>query len=193
MKELLLAGAALSSLWVTTAFMPAGAAEMTQERARNAAKEPQNWLVHHGNFEGHRFSTLKEINADNVGSMKLAFTLALAGYEGGGSRYTSGTLEATPIVEDGMMYVPDGWGRVYAIDLSSGKKAVVRWRFDPQIDRPWAADVACCGVNNRGVALWKDKVISIALDGRMFALDKATGEKVWERKIADPAIAETIT
>jgi len=53
--------------------------------------------------------------------------------------------------------------------------------------------VACCGVNNRGVALWKDKVISISLDGRMFAINKATGEKVWERKIADPAIAETLT
>src|SRR4029077_154040 len=46
---------------------------------------------------------------------------------------------------------------------------------------------------NRGVALWKDKVISISLDGRMFALNKATGEKVWERKIADPALGETLT
>jgi alcohol dehydrogenase (cytochrome c) len=55
--------------------------------------------------------------------------------------------------------------------------------------RAWAGDVACCGVNNRGVALWKDKVISIALDGRMFAI----GEVVWERKIADPANAEVLT
>jgi hypothetical protein len=45
-------------------------------------------------------------------------------------------------------------------------------------------------LNNRGVALWKDKVISIALDGRMFAINKATGEVVWERKIADPVNAE---
>jgi len=91
------------------------------------------------------------------------------------------------------MYVTDGWGRVYAIDVSAGTKGAVRWRFDPQIDRAWAGDVACCGINNRGVALWKDKIISIALDGRMFAINKATGEKVWERKIADPAVAETIT
>ena len=91
------------------------------------------------------------------------------------------------------MYVTDGWGRVYAIDMTSGKKGMFRWRFDPEIDRAWAGDVACCGVNNRGVALWKDKVISISLDGRMFALNKATGEKVWERKIADPGIAETLT
>jgi alcohol dehydrogenase (cytochrome c) len=65
--------------------------------------------------------------------------------------------------------------------------------MDPGTDRVWAGDVACCGVNNRGVALWKDKVISISLDGRMFAINKATGEVVWERKIADPAIGETLT
>ena len=63
--------------------------------------------------------------------------------------------------------------------------------MDPGIDRAWAADVACCGVNNRGVALWKDRVVSIALDGRMFSINKATGEVAWERKIAEPAIGET--
>jgi alcohol dehydrogenase (cytochrome c) len=61
--------------------------------------------------------------------------------------------------------------------------------MDPGTDRAWAGYVACCGVNNRGVALWKDKVISIALDGRMFAISKATGEVAWERKIADPTDA----
>ena len=92
-----------------------------------------------------------------------------------------------------MMYVPDGWGSVYAIDVASGNKGTFKWKFDPGVDRAWAGDVACCGVNNRGVALWKDKVISIALDGRMFSLNKATGEMVWELKVADPGIGETIT
>jgi alcohol dehydrogenase (cytochrome c) len=165
---------------------------MTQERALNVGKEPQNWLLHHGNYEGHRFSQLKEINTDTVKNLKAVFSVGLGGYESGG-RYKHGNLEGTPIVEDGMMYVTDGWGSVYAIDVSSGKKGMIKWKFDPGVDRPWAGDVACCGVNNRGVALWKDKVISIALDGRMFSLDKATGEQVWERKIADPAIAETLT
>ena len=49
------------------------------------------------------------------------------------------------------------------------------WASAPTADRAWAGDVACCGLNHRGVALWKDEVISIALDGRMFAIDKATG------------------
>ena len=192
MRSLSLACAIACSLLTATSLTPLKAADMTFERALNVAKEPHNWLLHHGNFEGHRFSQLKDINADSVKNLKMVFSVALGGFESGG-RYKFGNLEATPLVEDGMMYVTDGWGSVYAIDVTSGKKGVFRWKFDPGVDRAWAGDVACCGVNNRGVALWKDKVISIALDGRMFALNKATGEMVWERKVADPAVAETLT
>ena len=186
-------GAIVSSLLLATALTPAGAADMTFERALNASKEPHNWLLHHGNYEGYRFSGLKTINTDNVKNLKVAFTVALGGIEGAGVRYRHGNLEATPLVEDGVMYVPDGWGTVYAIDVSSGKKGTFRWRMDPKTNKAWAGDVACCGVNNRGVALWKDKVISVTLDGRLIAINKATGEIVWERKVADPAIAETLT
>jgi alcohol dehydrogenase (cytochrome c) len=187
-----LAGAIAGSLLMATALTPAGAADMTNDRLLNPQREPQNWILHHGNYQGHRFSQLKEINTDTVSNMRLAYTVALGGYQSGG-RYASGALEATPLVEDGIMYVPDGWGSVYAIDLAAGKKGVFKWKMDPGTDRAWAGDVACCGVNNRGVALWKDKVISISLDGRLFAINKQTGEVVWERKIAEPALGETLT
>ena len=193
MRTSSLTGTLFASLLIATALTPAGAADMTFERSLNVAKEPQNWLLHHGNYEGHRFSALNEINTDTAKNLKVAFTVALGGFEGAGSRYKFGNLEATPLVEDGVMYVPDGWGSVYAIDVTSGKKGLFRWKFDPQTNKAWAGDVACCGVNNRGVAMWKDKIISISLDGRMLAINKATGEKVWERKIADPAIGETLT
>jgi alcohol dehydrogenase (cytochrome c) len=193
LQTLSLAGAAVGSLLMATALMPVMGADMTFERALNPAKEPQNWLLHHGNYQGHRFSSLNEINTATVKNLKVAFTVGLGGFEGGGTRYKFGDLEATPIVEDGMMYFPDGWGTVYAVDVSGGKKGVIRWKFDPGTDKAWAGDVACCGVNNRGVALWKDKVISVSLDGRLFAINKATGEKVWERKVADPEIAEVLT
>ena len=185
--------AAAFGLLVTTALTPLKAADMTFERALNAGNEPQNWILHHGNYQGHRFSQLKEINTETVKNLKVAFTVALGGFEGAGTRYKFGDLEATPIVEDGVIYVPDGWGTVYAIDVSSGKKGMFKWRFDPQTNKAWAGDVACCGVNNRGVALWKDKIISVSLDGRLFAINKATGEKVWERKIANPDLGETLT
>src|SRR5262245_54144494 len=182
-----------AALLTATALTPLCAADMTYERALNVAREPQNWLLHHGNYEGHRFSGLNEISIDTVKNLRLAFSVALGGLEGAGTRYKHGNLEATPIVEDGVMYVTDGWGTVYAIDVSNGKKGTFKWRMDPKTDKAWAGDVACCGVNNRGVALWKDKVISIALDGRIFALDRATGEEVWERKTAEPALGETVT
>ena len=192
MKARTFAGALVSSFLMSTALTPARAADMTDERTLNPQREPQNWILHHGNYQGHRYSLLKEINADTVRNLKPVFTVALGGFQSGG-RYAHGNLEATPLVEDGVMYVPDGWGSVYAIDVSTGRKGVIKWKMDPGIDRAWAGDVACCGVNNRGVALWKDKVISIALDGRMFAISKATGEVAWERKITDPAIGETLT
>src|SRR3979409_466783 len=190
-RDFSFAAAMMGSLLLATALTPVRAADMTFERALNVAKEPQNWLLHHGHYQCNRFSQLNAINTDTVKNLKVAFTVGLGGFEGAGTRYKFGDLEATPIVEDGMMYFPDGWGTVYAIDVSNGKKAVIRWKFDPGTDKAWAGDVACCGVNNRGVALWKDKVISVSLDGRLFAINKATGEKVWERKIADPAIGES--
>lgn len=184
--------AILGSFLAATALTPARAGDMTFDRALHVDKEPQNWLLHHGNFAGHRFSALKDINADTVKNLKLVFSVALGGFESGG-RYKFGNLEGTPIVEDGVIYVTDGWGSVYAIDVSSGRRGVFKWKMDPGTDRAWAGDVACCGVNNRGVALWKDKVISVTLDGRLIATNKATGEVVWERKVADPALGETLT
>ena len=192
MKIASIVGALTSTLLLATALTPAPAADMTNDRMLNPQREPQNWILHHGNYQGHRFSALKEINSDNIKNLKPMFTVGLSGLQSGG-RYAHGNLEATPLVEDGIMYVPDGWGSVYAIDLTSGKKGTIKWKMDPGTDRAWAGDVTCCGVNNRGVALWKDKVISVSLDGRLFSINKATGEVVWERKIADPAIAEVLT
>jgi alcohol dehydrogenase (cytochrome c) len=164
---------------------------MTGERLLNAGKEPQNWLHHHNDYTARRFSALDQINKDNVKNLKVAWTFALGGIEGGGI-WPHGGLEGTPVVEDGFMYVTDGWGTVYKLDLRDGPGKLV-WKMDPKTDRDWAGAVACCGVNNRGVALWKDKVISHTLDGRLIATHKNSGEVAWERKVADPAIAETIT
>ena len=102
MKTLAYAGALTSALLLATALTPLRAADMTHERSLNVAKEPHNWLLHHGNYEGWRFSQLKQINLDNIKNMRVAFTVALGGYQSGG-RYPHGNLQATPIVEDGMM------------------------------------------------------------------------------------------
>ena len=174
------------------AAVPPGAAdEVTPDRLLNADKEPANWLLHHKNYSAQRFSSLKEINRDTVKNLKVAWTLHLGGVEGGGI-WSHGGLEGTPIVENGFMYVTDGWGSVYKIDTHGGKGTLL-WKMDPKTDHEWAGAVACCGVDNRGVALWGNLVISHTLDGRLIATDKQTGQVAWQRPVADPDKGEVIT
>lgn len=156
----------------------------------NADKHPENWLTHHGSLDGQRFSRLTEINKDTVKDLRVAFTYAVGGL-GGGVGWEHGGLEGTPIAEDGFLYITNGWGGVYKLDIRRNGKLV--WKMDPDTDRDWAAAVTCCGVDNRGVALWRDKIISHALDGRLIVTNKMTGEIENEIPVADPAISETIT
>ena len=189
-KTHLLAGAV--ALAAVVGGPPAMAAdEVTHDRLLNADKETGNWLLHHKNFSAHRFSGLKDINRDTVKNLKVAWTMHLGGVEGGGI-WTHGGLEGTPIVENGFMYVTDGWGSVYKIDTHGGR-GVLMWKMDPKTDHDWAGAVACCGVDNRGVALWGNLVISHTLDGRLIATNKENGQVAWQRKVADPDKGEVVT
>src|ERR1700740_3444257 len=125
-----------AALGAFCALSAAQAGDMTFERALNVDREPQNWLLHHKNYQGHRFSALKQIDTGTVANLRLAFAIGLGGLQSGG-RYAQGNLEATPLVDGGTMYVTDGWGSVYAIDVSSGKKGDIKWKFDPGVDRAW--------------------------------------------------------
>ena len=186
-------GAALLALalFIENGEMEGAVAQVTNERLMNTYKEPENWITHHGNYEAHRFSRLDAINRKNVKELQVTGTIALGGIQAGGIWPFAG-YEATPIVEDGYLYIPDGWGTVYKFDVRDGIPRLV-WEYDPEIDRDWAGNVTCCGVNNRGIALWNNKVVSHVLDGRLLVLDKKTGELIWERKVADPDKSETIT
>src|ERR1700726_1145680 len=120
-------GTFFGALLIATALTPVRAADMSNDRALNPQREPQNWILHHGNYQGHRFTLLKEINTETVKNMKPVFTVALSGFQSGG-RYAHGNLEATPLVEDGMMYVPGGWGSVFALDVTPGQKGGHKWK-----------------------------------------------------------------
>lgn len=172
----------------------AAARDTTPNRLVHVDFEIENWLIVNGNYAGHRYSRLNQIRRGNVRSLRVAMMLNLGGQLACEEcRRSTSNLEATPLAEDGFLYVPDGWGAVYKIDVREGRRADFVWKMDPQVDRAWAGDVACCGINNRGVALWRDQVISVALDGRLIATNKDTGEMTWERAVADPAVAETLT
>lgn len=115
-----------------------------------------------------RFSKLNQINADNVKKLGLVWSYSLESSRG---------VEATPVVVDGIMYQTASWSVVHAIDARTGKKI---WSFDPGVDREKGYK-GCCDVVNRGVAVYKGKVFVASYDGRLIALDAATGAKVWEK------------
>jgi alcohol dehydrogenase (cytochrome c) len=147
----------------------ARAADVTYERLANP--EPQNWLMNHHDFSGQRFSPLDAIDRSNIKNMKLLFAVAL----GGSSKDDS--LEATPLVEEGFMYVVDSSGIVSKIDVRSGTSGPIMWRMDPKQERP---------DRNRGVALWNNLVFSVTgYAGRVVATDKETGKVVWDRNLLD--------
>jgi alcohol dehydrogenase (cytochrome c) len=161
----LLAGTMLASA------APASAVDVTPERLVNADKEPQNWLMNHRTYNGQRFSPLAFINRGNVKNLKLAYAVPLGG--GGGNEYSV----ATPLAEDGFLYVTDSWGVLYKIDGTSGDAGRIVWRMDPKQDRQQ---------RNRGAALWGNLVISGAgVAPQIIATDKETGKVVWDTSFPD--------
>ena len=104
--------------------LPALAADVTPERLMNP--EPQNWLMNHRTYDGQRFSPLERINKGNVKGLKLAYAVPLGG--GAGNEYN----EATPLAEDGFLYIVDSWGVLYKIDGTSGDVGRIVWRMDPK-------------------------------------------------------------
>jgi alcohol dehydrogenase (cytochrome c) len=153
---------------------PALAAEVTPERLLNPDKEPQNWLMNHRTYDGQRFSPLDKINKGNVKGLKLAYAVALGG--GAGNEFTN----ATPLVEDGFLYVTDSWNVLYKIDVRSGDAGRIVWRMDPKQDRQ---------MRTRGAALWGNLVITGAGGfgnaPRIIATDKESGKVVWESSFQD--------
>src|SRR6267154_476634 len=165
LKRVLLATALLAAC-------PALAAEVTPERLANADKEPQNWLMNHRTYDAQRFSPLARINKDNVKSLKLAYAVALGGTS------ANENLQATPLAEDGFLYIVDQWGVVYKIDGRSGTMGRIVWRMDPKQEKLPLA--------NRGAALWGNFVISNAsYPPRVIATDKDTGKVAWETNLSE--------
>src|SRR5712664_4812715 len=147
-------------------------ADVDGARIIQADQEPENWLSHGRTYNEQRFSPLKAINDKNVNQVALAWYYSLDTRRG---------QEATPLVVDGVMYFTTAWSKVVALNAATGK---VFWTYDPEVPGAWAIN-ACCDVVNRGVAAWKGKLFLGTLDGRLIALDAATGKPIWERLTID--------
>ncbi|PWU00505.1 MAG: PQQ-dependent dehydrogenase, methanol/ethanol family [Terriglobia bacterium] len=149
-------------------------------RLRAADQEPGNWLMYGRTYDDHRFSPLNQINEQTVTKLGLAWSRELG---------TTRGLEATPVVEDGILYATGSWSVAYAMDAKTGE---LRWTYDPKVNRERAYFI-CCDVVNRGVALYRGKVYVGTLDGRLIALDQRTGSPVWTASVADSAQPYSIT
>ena len=149
-------------------------------RIAAADTEPGQWMSHGRTYGEQRFSPLSQISTETVGKLGLTWFADLD---------TDRGQEATPLVADGVLYVSTSWSRVKAFDAATGKAL---WSYDPEVPGEWAAN-ACCDVVNRGVALWEGKVYVGSLDGRLIALDAATGKEVWDVNTIDRTKPYTIT
>jgi len=162
----------LASTLLASTSLFAMAGEVTTSRLLNVDKEPQNWLMVNKDYASHRYSELDQINKNNVKDLHVAFTVALGGAQGAGKNPLGGH-QSTPLVDDGSMYIVDGWGAVYKIDVREPAKAKIAWINDPGTNKP---DLMVA--TNRGVTLYKNLVISVTGDCKVLWTKADTGELV---------------
>ncbi len=155
----------------TTKTKDAPTPSVSQEMLTGAGSQAQNNLHTNLNYDQTRFYPGKLINTSNVAKLRPAWIFQTEVKE---------SQETTPIVVDGVMYVTTSFNHVYAINAKTGEEY---WHYKHKMG---PVTTYCCGPNNRGVAIWKDKVYMGTLDSKLVALDAKTGSLIWETQIAEP-------
>ncbi len=156
------------------------AANVDDARLVGAEGDSANWMSYGRTYSEQRFSPLARIAAANVKDLGLAW---YADFD------TNRGQEATPLVIDGVMYVSTAWSMVRAFDAKTGRPL---WSYDPRVPRSLGVR-GCCDVVNRGVAAWEGRLYVGTFDGRLVALDAATGKPLWSVQTVDPAKSYTVT
>jgi quinohemoprotein ethanol dehydrogenase len=146
----------------------------------NANATPGDWLSYGRNYQEDRYSPLTQINKENLNQLGLAWTLELGTKRG---------IQATPLVVDGIMFFSGPWSLVYAVDSRHGK---ILWRYDPKVPRDIAPKL-CCGVVNRGLALYEGDLFVGTLDGRLVSIKAHDGSLNWQTKTVPENSYLTIT
>jgi alcohol dehydrogenase (cytochrome c) len=149
--------------------------DVTEDRLVNAQNDPNSWLMYNRTYNGWRHSPLDRINAGNVNKLVPKWIFA------GG---TLGDQQTTPVVNNGVMITTStalGFNRVHALNAATGQ---LLWKFERKLPEDMGA-LARILPHNRGVALYRDKVIFGTLDAHVIALDAKTGKVAWETKIDD--------
>lgn len=151
---------------------------------KNAAKSASDgdWLTYGLTPGETRYSPLKQIDPTNVKRLGLVWSYEVG--DGGGDQ------EATPLVWNNTIFGVTNWSIVFAVDARTGKQ---KWRWDPEVSRKATSDRLCCGVVNRGLAIYNNKIYVPVNDGRLVSLDAETGKPVWEARVAYTQNEQTLT
>ena len=149
-----------------------------------AAWPTDNWVTNGGNLANQRYSPLDQINRDNVANLKAEWRVHMNG--SGAAPNHSG--QAQPLFYDGTLYVVTGENDVFAIDVDSGE---FQWIYQANLD-PERVSV-CCGWLSRGLGMGDGQIYVGQLDGKIVALNQATGETNWEVQAEDPLQGFSIT
>jgi PQQ-dependent dehydrogenase (methanol/ethanol family) len=144
---------------------------VSQDVLNRAAGDSQNFLMTNGDYTQKRFYPGKQINTQNVSKLRPAWIFQTEVKE---------SLETSPIVVNGTMYVTTSFSHVYALNARTGEEL---WHFAPKLG---PITTFCCGPNNRGVAVADNLVYVGTLDSQLVALDAKTGKVVWKATLADP-------
>jgi alcohol dehydrogenase (cytochrome c) len=153
-------------------------APVTQQQLNAADKNVNNFLLTNGNYAQTRFHPAQQIDRDNVKNLHVAWIFQTDVKE---------SLETSPIVVDGVMYVTTSFSHVYALNAKTGEQL---WHYNHKMG---LVTTYCCGPNNRGVQVLGDLVYVATLDSKLVALSAKTGEVVWQTDIADPELGYSET
>jgi alcohol dehydrogenase (cytochrome c) len=183
-RRAVLAAAALllAACSAPSATRPGGGAQTV---AAGPVRAPTaGWPTNGGDLYNRRYSPLRQIDRSNVAKLKGVWRARLGG-SGDGPKYSG---EAQPLVADGVVYIVTGADDVFAISVDSGK---ILWSYRAHLDPK--IDAVCCGWTSRGVALGRGKVFVGQLDGKLVALNAATGSVVWSTQAERWQAGYTIT
>src|ERR1700677_2569730 len=146
----------------------------------HSQSEPQSWLTYGGSCSSQQYSSLKQINRENISSLKVAWIYQQ-------SKAVS-NLEASPIVADGVMYITEPPSTVTALDLRTGLKL---WSWSPVLPE----HVVSIGLyaTSRGVAILGDTVFIGTADSHLVALDAKNRAVRWDVHVADNAMGYAMT
>ncbi|MBI3988418.1 MAG: PQQ-binding-like beta-propeller repeat protein [candidate division NC10 bacterium] len=160
-------------LFTVAVWLAPPAWAVSSVRLEQASKDPNNWLMAHGTYEGWQYSGLDQINKSNVKDLKVAWIHQPGTIEHG--------LETAPLAVDGVVYYSASYNRVFALDGATGKEI---WHYYHPLDLNLIKTLFFQPFN-RGLAVGWDKIFMGTLDGKLVALDMKTGKKAWETTLVD--------